>query len=251
MRITILTLFPAMFDGPFRESIVKRAVEKGIVQVGLVNVRDYARDKHHIVDDYTFGGGPGMVMKPGPIFEAVEAARQSAPDEPAHVVLLTPQGRVFKQAMARELSRKRHLIFICGHYEGVDERVHEHLVDDEISLGDFIMTGGEPAAIAIVDAVVRLLPDALGDPESATTDTFSDGLLQYPQYTRPRVYRDWEVPPLLLSGNHEAIAKWRRRQSILRTLQRRPDLLGPAGVTPGETEKAWREEERDGGAAPT
>ena len=243
MHVTILTLFPAMFDSPFAESIVKRAADKGIVLIHIRNIRDYAGDKHRTVDDAPYGGGAGMVMKPEPIFEAVEDARRRVPDEPSRVVLLTPQGRVFSQAVAGELAGERHLILLCGHYEGVDERVRRHLVDDEISLGDFVLTGGEPAALAIVDAVVRLLPGALGDPESAIGDSFAHGLLQHPQYTRPPAYRGWKAPEVLLSGDHQAVARWRRRQSIQRTLRRRPELLGLAGIASEEEAEAQQADE--------
>lgn len=241
MHITILTLFPAMFQGPFSESMVKRGVARGLIDVRVINIRDYTTDKHHVVDDAPFGGGPGMVMKPEPIFDAVEAARGAFPEAAAHVILLTPQGTVFNQQQARRLALKPHLIFICGHYEGVDERVHEHLADEELSLGDFVLTGGEPAAIAITDAVVRLVPGVLGDPESGASDTFAVGLIQYPQYTRPRVFRGWEAPDILLSGDHAEVARWRRAQSIRRTLDRRPELLALAGIPPQESEAARRE----------
>lgn len=247
MRITVLTLFPTMFSGPFSESMVKRGMEKGLVEVSVRNIRDYTTDKHHVVDDAPFGGGPGMVMKPEPLFDAVAAAREDAPGRTGHVILLTPQGKVFNQQRARELAQLPHVIIVCGHYEGVDERVHQHLANEEMSLGDFVLTGGEPAAIAIVDAVVRLVPGVLGDPESST-DSFSAGLLQYPQYTRPRIFGGWPVPDILLSGNHQELARWRRAQSIGRTLQRRPELLDEAGVTPAEIEAARRatEDGREG-----
>ena len=247
MHISILTLFPAMFDSPFAESIVKRAADRGIVQIQVRNIRDYATDKHRTVDDSPYGGGAGMVMKPEPLFDAVEDAQRRVPEQPSHVVLLTPQGRVLSQAVAQELAEKGHLILLCGHYEGVDERVRQHLADDEISLGDFVMTGGEPAAMAIVDAVVRLLPGALGDPQSAQGDSFAAGLLQHPQYTRPPEYRGWRVPEVLLSGDHGAVARWRRRRSIQHTARRRPDLLGPAGLSPEEVAEAQRAEEQDAG----
>ncbi len=240
MVITVLTLFPRMFEGPFAESIVKRAVEKDLVRLEVRDIRDYAADKHRIVDDYAFGGGPGMVMKPGPIFGAVDAVRRDAPDRPWHVVLLTPQGKPFDQNDAIELAARDRIILICGHYEGVDERVYSHLADQEISLGDFVLTGGEPAAVAVVDATVRLLPGVLGAPDSGETDTFATGLLQYPQYTRPRAFHGWAVPDILTSGDHGGIARWRRLQSIKRTLDRRPDLLDGTDVTPEEIEQARR-----------
>ena len=242
MHITILTLFPSMFEGPFGESIVKRAIDKGIVDVQTRNIRDHARDKHRVVDDSAYGGGPGMLMKPEPVFEAVEQAKQGLGEVAAWVVLLTPQGRLFTQAVATELAAKSHLILICGHYEGVDDRVRQHLADDEISIGDYVLSGGEPAAVVLVDAMVRLLPGALGDPTSAQGDSFAGGLLQHPEYTRPAIYRGWEVPEVLLSGDHKAVDRWRRRQSILRTLRRRPELVDQAGLSPEEVADALRSE---------
>lgn len=231
MRIHILTLFPNMFDGPFGESIIKRAIDRGLVQIAIYNIRDYTSDRHHVVDDYPYGGGRGMVLKPEPIFEAVEAIKGNS-EMP--VILLTPQGRLFDQKVAQELAKYEEMILICGHYEGVDERVREHLVTDEISIGDYVLSGGELAAMVVVDAVVRQLPGALGAEGAVTDDSHSSGLLEYPQYTRPRVFRGWEVPPVLLSGNHAEIARWRREQSLLRTLRRRPDLLERADLSPEE-----------------
>jgi tRNA (guanine37-N1)-methyltransferase len=237
MRIDILTLFPGMFDGPFSHSIIKRARERNLVTILVHNIRDYAYDKHHTVDDYPYGGGAGMVLKPEPIFEAVETIKLAIRCEQGQieeesleipVILLTPQGRLFSQVIARELSRYNNLILICGHYEGIDERVREHLVSDEISIGDYVLSGGELAAMVVVDTLVRLLPGVLGSEASAVNDSHSEGLLEYPQYTRPQVYRGWSVPDILLSGNHSKIAKWRRQQAILRTLERRPDLLQTA-----------------------
>ncbi len=236
MRIDILTIFPGMFRGPFEESIVKRAVEKGIVQIFLHDVRDYASDRHRTVDDYPYGGGPGMVMKPEPLFAAVEDVQGQAAER-GPVVLLTPQGRLFDQEVAVELARHDRLILICGHYEGVDARVHEHLATDEISIGDYVLSGGELAAMVVVDAVVRQLPGALGSPLSTADDSFAQGLLEHPQYTRPADFRGMSVPEVLLSGNHGEIARWRRQQSLLRTAQRRPDLLARADLT--EEEKQW------------
>ena len=224
MRIDILTLFPKMFEGPFNESIIKRAVERGLVRIFIHNLRDYTHDKHHTVDDYPYGGGMGMVLKPEPIFEAVESIRMELTGSTS-IILLSPQGRLFSHKVAQELLAYDNLILICGHYEGVDERVREHLVTDEISIGDYVLTGGELAAMVVVDATVRLLPGVLGSELSAREDSFAQGLLKYPQYTRPRVYRGWEVPPILLSGNHEEIARWRHEQAIQRTLKQRPDLL--------------------------
>lgn len=227
MRIDILTLFPQLFEQPFKTGIFQRAIDNGLVEVNIYNIRDYTHDKHHIADDYPYGGGAGMVLKPEPIFEAVEQIKEGATikEEKPSIILLTPQGRLFSQVVARELSHKNHLILICGHYEGVDERVHEQLATDEISIGDYVLSGGEPAAMVVVDSVVRLLPGVLGSEESLKDDSHTDGLLEYPQYTRPEVFRRWHVPEVLLSGNHARIAEWRRQQSILRTLKRRPELL--------------------------
>jgi len=236
MRIDILTIFPGMFRGPFEESIVKRAVEKGLVQIFLHDIRDYASDRHRTVDDYTFGGGQGMLMKPEPLFAAVDDVQSQAPER-GPVVLLTPQGRLFDQEVAVELARQERLIVICGHYEGVDARVHEHLATDEISIGDYVLSGGELAAMVVVDAVVRQIPGALGSPLSSADDSFAQGLLEHPQYTRPAEFRGMSVPEVLLSGNHGEIARWRRQQSLLRTARRRPDLLARAELT--EEEKQW------------
>jgi tRNA (guanine37-N1)-methyltransferase len=231
MRIDILTLFPQMFEAPFNFGIFKRAIDNGLVSLNLHNIRDYTHDKHHTADDYPYGGGAGMVLRPGPIFEAVEAIKAGL-DTPGGlpVILLTPQGRPLSQAVARELSRQRHLVFICGHYEGVDERVREHLATDEISIGDYVLTGGEVPALVVIDAVLRLLPGVLGSEESPREDSHAGGLLEYPQYTRPADFRGWTVPEVLLSGNHAQIAKWRREQIIHRTLERRPDLLNKANL---------------------
>jgi len=231
MHIDILTLFPDMFAGPFKESIIKRARERQLVTIAIHNLRDYAFDKHKIVDDYSYGGGPGMVLKPEPIFAAVEAI-SGGQDFPR--ILLTPQGRLLRQEVVQELARLERMLLICGRYEGVDERVRQHLVTNEISVGDYILSGGELPAMVIVDAVVRLLPGALGSEESALEDSHIGGLLEYPQYTRPPVFRGWEVPAVLLSGNHAEIAKWRRVQSLLRTLERRPELLERANLTDKE-----------------
>jgi tRNA (guanine37-N1)-methyltransferase len=232
MHIDVLTLFPQMFEVPFSFGIFKRAVDQGLVSLGLHNIRNYTHDKHRTVDDYPYGGGSGMVLKPEPIFEAVEAIKSSLGDETEElpVILLTPQGRPFSQQIAQELSRYRRLVLICGHYEGVDERVREHLVTDEISIGDYVLTGGEVPAMVVIDAVVRLLPGVLGSEASAVDDSYNSGLLEYPQYTRPPVYRGWSVPEVLLSGNHAQIAKWRREQIIRRTLERRPELLDKANL---------------------
>jgi len=236
MRIDILTIFPGMFRGPFEESIVKRAVEKELVQIFLHDIRDYASDKHRTVDDYPFGGGQGMLMKPEPLFAAVEDV-QGQVAERGPIVLLTPQGRLFDQKVATELARHDRVILICGHYEGVDARVHEHLATDEISIGDYVLSGGELAAMVVVDAVVRQIPGVLGSPLSSADDSFAEGLLEYPQYTRPAEFRGMSVPEVLLSGNHGEIALWRRQQSLLRTARRRPDLLVHADLT--KEEKQW------------
>jgi len=233
MHIDILTLFPEMFQGPFSSSILKRAIDRKLVSVSLYNIRDYTHDKHHVVDDYPYGGGAGMVLKPEPIFEAVESIKSGYVERESSwlpVILLTPQGRRFSQEIAYELTKYSHLILICGRYEGVDERVCEHLVTDEISIGDYVLSGGELAAMVVVDAVVRLLPGVLGSEASAIDDSHATGLLEYPQYTRPAVYREWSVPPVLLSGDHAQIAKWRREQAIRRTLERRPELLDKANL---------------------
>ena len=205
-----------------------------VVTLFLHNLRDYARERHRVTDDYAYGGGPGMVMKPEPFFEAVAAALAPYPEEvrtQVPVVLLTPQGRTFTQRVAQEYARRPALVLLCGHYEGVDERVREHLATDELSIGDYVLTGGELAAMVVVDAVVRLLPGALGHEASAADDSFTTGLLQGPLYTRPPEYRGWRVPEVLLSGNHQEVARWRRQQALLRTLRRRPDLLLTAPLT--------------------
>jgi len=232
MRIDILTLFPQMFEMPFSFGIFKRAVDNGLVSLNLHNIRDYTHDKHHTADDYPHGGGAGMVLKPEPIFEAVEAIKAGIEDEEAGppVILLTPQGRLFSQQIAQELSQNRHLVFICGHYEGVDERVREHLATDEISIGDYVLTGGEVPAMVVIDAVLRMVPGVLGSEDSPLDDSHAGGLLEYPQYTRPADYRGWKVPEVLLSGNHARIAEWRREQIIRRTLERRPELLNKVNL---------------------
>jgi tRNA (guanine37-N1)-methyltransferase len=222
MTIDILTLFPDICRAPLGESIMKRAQENGIVDLQIHNLRDWTTDKHHIVDDAPFGGGQGMVMKPEPIFAAVEDLRNQA----SKVVLMSPAGHRFAQQTARHLSQEPHLIIICGHYEGVDHRVIEHLVDLEISIGDYVLTNGAIAAVVLVDAIVRLLPGALGHQQSAVDDSFNHGLLEAPQYTRPAEFRGWKVPQVLLSGNHAEIAKWRKEQALKRTRENRPDLLG-------------------------
>ena len=226
MRFDILTLFPEIFSGYLGESVLKLAIERGLVDVQVHNFRDWTTDRHHQVDDRPFGGGPGMVIKPEPVIDAVEAV-QSQGDKPGRLVMLTPQGRRLNQSVVEELAGEQRIVMVCGRYEGFDERIREILQPDEISIGDFILNGGEVGAMAIVDSVIRLLPDVLGDEDSHRDDSFSgpDRWLEFPQYTRPREYRGLSVPEILLSGNHEAIAQWRKEQSQLRTEKRRPDLL--------------------------
>ena len=226
MRIDILTLFPEMFDSPLHHSILHRAQERGIVVVAVTNIRDFTTDKYRKVDDKPYGGGPGMVMMPGPVFDCFEHVEKLAPQR-GRVILLTPQGPRLDQAKARELAQEERLILLAGRYEGFDERIGLGLDAEPISIGDYVLNGGELAAMVIVDSVVRLLPGALGDEDSAQDDSFSDGLLEYPQYTRPEDFRGMKVPGILLSGDHGKIAEWRRRQSLERTANWRPDLLGP------------------------
>ncbi len=231
MRIDVLTLFPEVLQPFCGASILKRAIERGLVTVKLVNFREYARDRHHTVDDSPYGGGAGMVLKPEPLFEAVDAIKQGlSPAAAAHlpVIMLTPQGRTFNQAVARELSALDHLVLICGHYEGFDERIREHLATDEISIGDYVLTGGEVAAMVVMDAVTRLVPGVLGSEESPLDESHTGSLLEYPQYTRPPEYRGSTVPDILLSGNHAQIARWRREQAVKRTMARRPDMMEKA-----------------------
>jgi len=237
MRIDILCLFPEMLVSPLNQSMVKRASERELAHIVIHNIRDYAHDKHHTVDDYAYGGGPGMVLRPEPIFEAAEAVKQQSAAVETPIILLSPQGRLFSQSVAQELALHPNLMLICGHYEGFDERVCEHLATDQISIGDYVLTAGELAALVVVDAVVRLIPGVLGSEESAGSDSHSNGLLEYPQYTRPQAYRGWAVPPVLLSGNHGEIARWRRCQAIRRTAQRRPELLKNANIC--DEEKKW------------
>ncbi|OPL10539.1 MAG: tRNA (guanine-N1)-methyltransferase [Firmicutes bacterium ML8_F2] len=225
MKIDILTIFPGMFDGPFRESMIKRAIDQKLVEINPVDLRQYTEDCHHQVDDSPYGGGRGMIFKPEPLYKAVEDLQSDKTrGGNERVILLTPQGNTFNQEKASELAALKHLILICGHYEGVDERVRLGLVEEELSIGDFVLTGGELAAVVIVDAVVRLLPGLLSA-EAAENESFTESLLEYPHYTRPAVFRGMEVPAVLLSGNHAEIERWRRQQSILRTYQRRPELL--------------------------
>ncbi len=224
MRIDVLTLFPEMFESPLGYSILKRARDQGLVEIALTNIRDFAKDSYRKVDDKPYGGGPGMVMMPGPVFDCFEHVEKLAPEK-GRVILLTPQGQPFNQARARELAQEERLILIAGRYEGFDERIRVGLDAEQISIGDYVLNGGELPAMVLIDAVVRLLPGALGDEDSAKDDSFSEGLLEYPQYTRPEVFRDMKVPEILLSGDHAKIAAWRRQQALERTRQHRPDLL--------------------------
>lgn len=247
MRIDVLTLFPGMFRGPFDESIIKRAVEAGLVEIHIHDIREWAKGRHKVADDYPYGGGPGMVLKPEPVFEATEAVLEMSPER-GPIVLMTPIGRLFDHAVAMELAGEKRLVFLCGHYEGFDARVHEHLATHEISVGDYVLSGGEIAAMAVVDAVVRQLPGALGCAESAAEESFAEGLLEAPHYTRPPEYRNWDVPEVLLSGHHAEVDKWRRRENLLLTAQRRPDLLAGARLT--EREWEWLAEVMPESAAP-
>ncbi|MEK3684473.1 tRNA (guanosine(37)-N1)-methyltransferase TrmD [Paenibacillus sp. FSL R10-2736] len=243
MRIDVLTLFPEMCEGVFGTSILGKARDKGIVSLNAVNFRDFSGNKHNSVDDTPYGGGGGMVLKPDPIFAAVEhvlaetsaeAGAAESAIEPAakpRIILMCPQGQTYNQQIAEELAQEQHLIFICGHYEGYDERIREHLVTDELSIGDYVLTGGELPALTVIDSVVRLQPGALGNETSAVTDSFSTGLLEYPHYTRPAEFRGWKVPDMLLSGHHANIEVWRREQALQRTLERRPDLLETAELS--------------------
>ncbi|AWD64017.1 MULTISPECIES: tRNA (guanosine(37)-N1)-methyltransferase TrmD [Priestia] len=229
MKIDVLSLFPSMFDGVFGESILKKAQEKNAVELNVVNFREYSTNKHQNVDDYPYGGGAGMVLTPQPIFDAVEKLTESA--KKPRVVLLCPQGERYTQAKAEELAAEEHLIFICGHYEGYDERIREQLVTDEISIGDYVLTGGELGAMVVIDSVVRLLPDVLGNNHSAVQDSHSTGLLEHPHYTRPADFRGLTVPEVLMSGNHKKIEQWRQKESLKRTLLRRPDMLEKMELT--------------------
>jgi tRNA (guanine37-N1)-methyltransferase len=250
MRFDIFTLFPGIFDSPLRESMLKRAIDAGLLDVQLHNIRDYAAGKHQVTDDYPYGGGGGMVMKPEPVFAAVESVLEvrdqgsgsgdqdtdyQAPvtnhQSPIPIILLTPQGRGFDQRIAYELAQHDRVALICGRYEGFDERIRERLATDEISIGDFVLTGGELAALVVVDAVIRLKPGALGDPEGASDDSHASGLLEYPHYTRPPEFRGWRVPEVLLSGDHAKVDRWRREQALRRTWLRRPDMLATVELT--------------------
>ena len=232
MRFDVFTLFPEVFQPYLQTSILERAAQAYLIEVNLHNIRDWATDRHHTTDDAPYGGGGGMVMKPEPVFSAVEAILGLPPACP--LILLTPQGRTFNQKIARQLSAAPHLALLCGHYEGIDERIRQHLVTDQISIGDYVLTGGELPALCLIDAVTRLLPGALGDPDGALDDSHASGLLEYPHYTRPVDFRSWRVPDVLLSGNHAEIARWRRQQALARTRLLRPDLLERAELTPAD-----------------
>ena len=224
MRVDVLTIFPEMLRSPLEHSILKRARDAGLLDVRCLDPREFTTDRHRQVDDCPYGGGPGMVMKPEPLFLAVEQLA-AEPPPPDRIILFTPLGRPFEQSVAEELSREQRLVFLCGRYEGIDERVHRHLVTDEISIGDYVLTGGELAALVVIDAVTRLIPGVLGKEESSQSETFEEHLLEYPHYTRPAEFRGWKVPDVLLSGHHAEVEKWRRLQSLQRTLEFRPDLF--------------------------
>ncbi|MBI5199430.1 MAG: tRNA (guanosine(37)-N1)-methyltransferase TrmD [Nitrospirae bacterium] len=238
MRCDVLTLFPKVIKTILSESILKRAIDKGILDIKVYNIRDFTEDRHHVVDDYPYGGGAGMVLKPEPIFRAIDSLKKI--EEERLIIFLSPQGKTFKQKIAERLSKEsRRLTFICGHYEGIDERVRA-IVDEELSLGDYVLTGGELAAMIVIEASVRLIPGVLGDERSALEDSFSEGLLDFPHYTRPSEFRGMKVPEVLLSGNHEEVRIWRRRESLRRTLEKRPDLLERANLS--EEDKKLLEE---------
>ncbi|WP_226578709.1 tRNA (guanosine(37)-N1)-methyltransferase TrmD [Halobacillus litoralis] len=239
MHIDILTLFPEMFDGVLQNSIMKRAQEQNAFSYRYVNFRDYTTNKHNKVDDYPYGGGAGLVLSPQPIFDSIQTIQDKA-EKPPRVVLLCPQGEPHSQQKAEELAKEDHLVFICGHYEGYDERIRQELVTDEISLGDYVLTGGELGAMVVIDSVVRLLPGVLGNEQSAPMDSFSNGLLEHPHYTRPADFRGRKVPDVLLSGNHAKIDEWRHFQSLKRTFERRPELLEDRELS--DKEKSWLEE---------
>ncbi|MEI3266469.1 tRNA (guanosine(37)-N1)-methyltransferase TrmD [Frisingicoccus sp.] len=230
MRFHVMTLFPDMVAGGLGTSITGRAIENHIFELNIVNIRDYSRDKHKHVDDYPYGGGAGMVMQPGPVYDCYQDIVKDMNKKP-RVIYMTPQGKVFNQAIAEELSREEELIFLCGHYEGIDERVLEEIVTDEVSIGDYVLTGGELPAMVMIDSISRLIPGVLNNDDSAEYESFQDGLLEYPQYTRPETFMDKKVPPVLLSGHHGNIEKWRREESLKRTLLRRPELLETAELT--------------------
>lgn len=244
MNFYVLSLFPEMIEQGMRNSITGRAMEKGMISLETVNIRDYAENKHNRVDDYPYGGGAGMVMQAGPVYHACQAVMKNM-EKKARVVYLTPQGKVFHQKLAEELAKEDELIFLCGHYEGIDERVLEEVVTDSISIGDYVLTGGELPAMVMMDAIARLVPGVLNNEESAQFDSFGDNLLEYPQYTRPALWHEKEVPEVLLSGHHGKIEKWRRQQSILRTLERRPDLLEVANLSEEERQIVLRQQKTE------
>ena len=244
MRFDVITIFPEYFESPLRVGALKKARERGLIEINLINLRDFALDKHRMVDDRPFGGGEGMVFKPEPLYRAISSLRQQGAP---YVVYLSPQGRLLNQEIVRELYEKGHLVLICGRYEGIDERIREHFIDDEISIGDYVVFGGEVAALVVIEAVARLVPGAVGKRDSVEKESFSQGLLKYPQYTRPRDFMGYKVPEILLSGDHAAIAKWRRKKSLEVTLKRRPDLLKKARLSEEDLEflrqLGWREDE--------
>ncbi|MGI6093926.1 MAG: tRNA (guanosine(37)-N1)-methyltransferase TrmD [Lachnospiraceae bacterium] len=242
MNFHVLTLFPEMVEQGLRTSITGRAIEAGLISLSAVNIRDFAENKHNRVDDYPYGGGAGMVMQAGPVYQSYLSVTEklNTNEKPVRVVYLTPQGQVFSQKLAQELAQEEDLIFLCGHYEGIDERVLNKIVTDQVSIGDYVLTGGELPAMVMIDAISRLVPGVLNNEESAQFDSFCDNLLEYPQYTRPAVWEGEEVPPVLLSGHHQKVNEWRREQSLLRTWQRRKDLFAGANLT--EKEKKWLEQ---------
>ncbi len=237
MHIDVLTLFPEMFDGVLGSSILNKAAETNAVRYNIVNFREFADNKHKTVDDYPYGGGAGMVLKPQPIFDGVANLKEQAKTENPRVILLCPQGKRHDQRLAEELAKEEHLIFICGHYEGYDERIRQHVITDEISIGDYVLTGGELGAMVVIDSVVRLLPGVLGNEESHQRDSFSTGVLEHPHYTRPADFRGLKVPDVLISGNHRLIDEWRAKESLRRTYERRPDLIEGLELT--DEQKAW------------
>lgn len=244
MKFDILTLFPEMFESVLGQSMLKSARDNGVVRISLIDIRDFTSDKHHTADDYPFGGGPGMILKPEPVFLAAESVLRDRQPASVPVILLSPQGRKFDQGVAKELAAMEEIVLICGHYKGLDERIRLHLATDEISLGDFVVTGGELAAMVIVDAVTRLVPGVLGDLASAEGDSFYSGLLEHGNYTKPREFRGYKVPDVLVGGNHNEIRLWRRRDSLKKTLVRRPDLLAGAEIT-GEDKRMLEEIKAD------
>lgn len=246
MKIDVITLFPEMFDGPLGHSIVKRAIDNEIIDVTKVNLRSFGKGKHQVVDDTPYGGGAGMLLKPEPLFDAIESIENREPETKKRVILMDPAGKPFDQKMAEEFSEEEHLVFLCGHYEGYDERIRT-LVTDEVSLGDYVLTGGELASMVMIDATVRLLPDVLGNAESAQTDSHSSGLLEHPHYTRPAEYKGMTVPEVLTSGNHALIDQWRHKESLKRTFLRRPDMLAKRDLTDVEKEwiSEWKQEKNE------